>query len=294
MPHTIPLPMQGLLFAAISALSLSVLTTAAVFAYNGGSEPFTLVAIRASAGFLIACLLIHASHQQIRFPRGSVALVLAFSIGQLMINYGYMTSVLYIPISLAALIFYIFPVLVLFAEATLARRLPKPLEIASFATAFLGLTLVLGPSLETLNWLGVTTALIAAVGGVLVMTTGSRAAQRLGAVSTLFHMQLIACLVTLTVMLCFGGPVLPKIELGWWGLGVACFGYSLGIVTQIFAVKLVDPASASLVYNLEPLATLGIAAWVLTERLSSFQYIGSALILAAILLAGRLASKPPP
>ena len=115
MPHTIPLPMQGLLFAAISALSLSVLTTAAVFAYKGGSEPFTLVAIRASAGFLIAYLLVQASHQHIRFPRGSVALVLAFSIGQLMINYGYMTSVLYIPISLAALIFYIFPVLVLFS-----------------------------------------------------------------------------------------------------------------------------------------------------------------------------------
>ena len=199
-----------------------------------------------------------------------------------------MTSVLYIPISLAALIFYIFPVLVLFAEATLAWRLPKPIETASFATAFLGLILVLGPSLETLNWLGVTTALIAAVGGVLVMTAGSRAAQRLGALSTFFHMQLIACIVTLTVMLCFGGPVLPKIELGWWGLGIACFGYTFGIVTQI------DPESASLVYNLEPLATLGIAAWVLTERLSSFQYIGSALILAAILLAGRLASKPPP
>ena len=286
--------MQGLIFAAISSLSLSVLTTAAVFAYKGGSEPVTLVAARAGAGFLIACLLVQFSQHQIRFPRGNKALILGFSVGQLMINFGYMTSVLYIPISLAVLIFYIFPVLVLITEAALVRRSPKLIEIISFVAAFIGLTLALGPSFETLDWRGLIAALTATVGGVIVMTTGSRAAQRLGAISTFFHMQLIACLLASSVMLGFEGPVLPKFELGWWGLGVACLGYTVGIIMQIIAVKLVDPASASLVYNLEPLATLAIAALVLAERLTPFQYIGSALILTAILFAGRLASAPPP
>ena len=61
---------------------------------------------------------------------------------------------------------------------------------------------------------------------------------------------------------------------------------------QIISIKIVNPASASLIYNLEPLATLAIAAWMLAERLTPIQYAGSALILAAILVSGRLASSP--
>ena len=95
-------------------------------------------------------------------------------------------------------------------------------------------------------------------------------------------------------MLGAGGPTLPKVEIGWWSLGIACLCYTIGILTQIIAVKMVDPASASLVYNLEPLLTLALAAWILTDTLTSIQYIGSALILAAILVAGRLATSPPP
>ncbi|MBM10366.1 MAG: hypothetical protein CMF69_12525 [Magnetovibrio sp.] len=283
-----------MIIAGISALSLSILTTAATFVYKSGSDPFTLVAARAAVSFLIACLFIQTSQKQIRFPIGNLILILAFSTGQLMINFGYMTSIIYIPVSFAVIIFYTFPVLVLFVEALIVCRVPKPVETISFVTAFVGLSLALAPSFDSLDWRGVTSASIASVGGVIVMSTGSRAAQRLGTVNTFFHMQLIAFFVTLIVMLGAGGPTLPKVEIGWWSLGIACLCYTIGILTQIIAVKMVDPASASLVYNLEPLLTLALAAWILTDTLTSIQYIGSALILAAILVAGRLATSPPP
>ena len=282
--------LRGLISAATSALSLSVLSTAATFAYKGGSDPVTLVAARAAAGFLTACLFVVAARHAIRFPQGNLRLMACFSIGQLMINFGYMTSVLYIPVSLAALIFYVLPVLMLSIEAVIGRRAPSALEGLSFVGAFLGLAFALGPSFETLDWRGMVAALVAAVGGVVVMTTGSRVVRRTGSVSTFFYMQMTTCALTVAVMLSFGGPALPTLEIGWWGLGAACIGYTMGIATQIIAVKLVDPAPASLIYNLEPLATLAIAAWLLAERLSAVQYLGGVFVLASVLVAGRHAT----
>ncbi|MBT6094915.1 MAG: DMT family transporter, partial [Rhodospirillaceae bacterium] len=273
--------------AAGSALSLSVLTTAAKFSYIGGSDPVTLIAVRATAGFLAVALIVLLMRQRPTGYRGNVVMLVAMSIGQLMINFGYMISVLYISVSLAALIFYVFPVLVLVIDAATKRRTPSLLETLVFAAAFVGLAMALGPSFDNLDWRGLSAALVAALGGTLMMLAGTRATRRAGALTTLFHMQMIACVVTMTVMLGFDGPALPTAEIGWWGLGAACAFYVIGVGAQIMALKLVDPAPASLIYNLEPLATIAIAAWLLSERLAPVQYLGGGLVLLAIIVASQ-------
>lgn len=287
-------PVAGLLFAAGSALSLSVVTTAATFTYKGGADPVTLVAARAFVGFLTASLLTALLRQPPRIAPGSATMMVAMSAGQLMINFGYMTSVLYISVSLAALIFYIFPLLVLAIDAAINRRLPSPLVQIAFGAAFIGLAMALGPSLDNLDGRGLAAAMAATVGGTLLMIFGSRVARRAGALPTFFHMQFIACLVTATVMFSWGGPTLPETASGWWGLAVACAGYVIGVGAQVIAVRLIDPAPASLILNLEPLGTLAIAAWLLSERLQGVQYAGGALVLAAIVIAGRRTARALP
>jgi drug/metabolite transporter (DMT)-like permease len=283
--------MTGLMFAAGSALSLSILTTAATFAYRGGADPVTLIAARAMSGFLSAAFLVLLLRQRPRIAPGNGGFMLIMSVGQLMINFGYMTSVLYISVSLAALIFYIFPVLVMLIEAIISKRKPTPLEAATFAAAFIGLGLALGPSFENLDWRGLVAALTATAGGTMLMVAGSRAVRRAGALPTFFHMQFIACSVTAMVMLAFDGPTLPETSLGAWGLGVACAGYVIGVGMQVIAIKLVEPALVSLIYNLEPLGTLIIAAWLLSERLDTLQYLGGGLVLLSIIIAGQRASR---
>jgi len=277
----------GLVLAGVSALSLSVVTTAARLAYDGGMDPQTLVAARAAVGFACAVAIALALRQRPRFAAADAGVLLGMSIGQLMINFGYMISVLYIPVSLAALIFYIFPVLVLVIDAALGRRMPPAPVVAAFIAAFGGLALALTPSFETLDAGGLAAALVATLGGTLLMLFGSRAARRVGTISTFFYMQCIAACVTVSVMMGLGGPTLPVTDTGWLALAVACTGYVIGVGTQVVAVKRVDPAPASLVYNLEPLGTLAIAALVLAERLAPMQYLGGALVLGAIIYASR-------
>ncbi len=277
----------GLAAAAASALSLSVVTTAAYFSYVGGTDPVTLVASRAALGCLCVSALVIALR---RMPRASLADVPALagmSIGQLMINFGYMTSVLYIPVSLAALIFYIFPVLVLAVDAGINRRWPSAAVGAAFLAAFAGLGLALAPSFGTLDVRGLIAALVATIGGVMLMLYGSRATRRVGALTTLFVMQCAACVVTATVMLAFGGPTLPVSTVGWSGLATAGAGYVVGVGLQVVAFRNLEPAPASLIYNLEPLGTLVIAALVLGERMNGLQYFGCALVLGSVVAAGQ-------
>ena len=288
---TMPSPAAGLLFAAGSALCLSILTTAAAFAYKGGSDPVTVIAVRAMAGLLGSGLLVMLFRVPVKLLPGIVPLMAVMCSGQLMINFGYLTSVLYIPVSLAALIFYIFPVLVLVVEAVQQRRRPALTELIIFIAAFAGLALALGPSFEGLDWRGLLGALIAALGGVLLMLAGNRVTHVAGTLRPFFHSQIVAFVITTAVMLVFGGPNLPETDSGWWGLGVACAGYVAGVGLQFAAIKLAEPATASLVYNLEPLATLLIAAWLLAERLSLVQYSGGALVLVAIVIASQRAVR---
>ncbi len=284
-------PAFGLMAAAVSALSLSVVTTAAHFTYAGGADPVTLVAARAAVGFVFASALVLGLRHRPRFTGGDVPALAGMSAGQLRINFGYMTSVLYIPVSLAALIFYIFPVLVLAVDAALNRKWPTPAVAGAFLAAFAGLALALAPSFETLDPRGLVAALAATLGGTLLMIFGTRATRRVGGATVLFYMQLTACLVTATVMFGFGGPTPPITGMGWAGLAVAAAGYVVGVGLQVVAVRNLDPAPASLIYNLEPLGTLVIAALILGERLDGIQYLGCALVLGAVMTAGQRWAK---
>jgi len=279
--------MKGLTLAAFSALTLSVITTAATFAYKGGMDAVTLVAARALAGFLSAAFFVACLRRVPRIAPKMGLITIGMSVSQLMINFGYMASVFFIPVSLAALIFYSFPVLVLIIDAIAKHRFPPLGVTLAFVIALGGLTIALGPSFNTLNGFGLFSAGLASIGGALLIIFGVKLTRRAGALATFFHLQLIACGVTTYIMLLFGGPALPVAKLGWCALMVACVAYVVGVGTQVVALKILEPAPAALIYNLEPIGTLAIAAWLLNERLSPLQYFGCAMVIAAITIAGQ-------
>lgn len=286
-----PTPLTGMSFAAGSALSFSMLSTSAVFAYNGGTEPATLIAARAGVALVAAVILVRAFGVPWRVQPENIRLLAMTSIGQLLLIYGYMTSVLFIPVSLAVLVFYHFPILVLLSDCALRKRRPGFMEIAVFAGALVGLVLALGPSFDDLDWRGLAAAATAAAGGVILMQAGSRLTRRVGALPTFLHTQVVVVVLSVLVVTGFGGPDLPDTPSGWLGLAVACGGYVFGVSLQFVAFKLVPPPTAALIYNLEPLATMVIAAALLSERLGAVQYAGGALVLAAIVVAGQQAVR---
>ena len=92
-----------------------------------------------------------------------------------MVSLGYQGSVAFIPVSLAALVFYTFPLLVGAVCGRGRTRSHDRRQGAALLAAFLGLALALGPEFGALDWRGIALALLAAVGMGLTMTFGGAA-----------------------------------------------------------------------------------------------------------------------
>ena len=285
-----PTPSQqisGLIAAAAASISLGVITPAARIAYDGGVSTTTLVAFRVAVATVITAGLVALFRRPWAFNPAALRPTLATTLGILMVAFGYMSSVLFIPVSLSALIFFTFPIIVLVHASLTERRAPNLATIVAFAAAFGGLTLALGPSFQILDLRGVGCALIAAIGACLVMITGSWAARRMDALTLTFYTQVFCLPVVFAVLFSIGTIAMPTDRAGWAGLNIAAAGYIAGMCLLMVAVRLANPAPVSMINNLEPIVTLLAAALILGERMTAIQYAGGGLVLVAVLLATR-------
>lgn len=278
---------RGLLFAFLAAASYSFSITAAGVAIAAGSDPVTVVALRAGIGLPGALVMVWWMKPTLRVERSAYTAVLFVAMGILMVNYGYMGAIPYIPVSLAVLIFFTFPLIVLLLSSLLARTVPPLASLAACALAFLGLALALGPSFATLDWRGVPLAGMAAAGATLTFFFGAKAARRMSIAGLTLHTHLLVVPAVVAVMMATGGVNPPELERGWWGIGLTGIGYLCGMIFQFLSVRLAEPAPSAMVFNTEPLITIALAALVLGERLSLLQYLGGLAVIGAVLVAAR-------
>ena len=81
-----------------------------------------------------------------------------------------------------------------------------------------------------------------------------------------------------------GGWSLPDGAAGWLGLAGAGGGVTVGLVAFFAAFRFIGPVRATMLSNVEPLLGVLFAVTVLGERLSSLQWTGVALAVAALTL----------
>ncbi len=276
---------SGLLAAIGASFCLGIITPGARIAYDSGTSAMTLIAFRVAVAIAATGICLAILRRPRTFHREASVPIIITTLGILMVAFGYMSSVLFIPVSLSALIFFSFPIIVL-VQSILAGRLKPSLATGLiFLVAFAGLTLALGPSFSSLDWRGISCALVAAVGACLVMIAGASAARQMDALTLTFYTQMFCIPIVFSALLGFGTIKLPVDPVGWLGLSIATAGYIFGMCLLMVAVRFVEPVAVSMINNLEPIVTLIVAALLLNEYMSALQYTGGVLVLAAISLA---------
>ena len=90
--------------------------------------------------------------------------------------------------------------------------------------------------------------------------------------------------ISLITVMAWNGFSFPVNTVGWIGLSVASVCYLSGVSFQFMAVRFGNPARMAMIFNLEPLVTLIVAAALLGERLNAVQYFGATLVVLAILM----------
>jgi drug/metabolite transporter (DMT)-like permease len=221
--------------------------------------------------------------------RGSLALrrterqpVLLFGLATALVGIAYLSSVAFVPVSVAAVVFYTFPVLIVLAEPLLT---PAPFRVDRLAialVAFLGIALVVGPDLHGLDPRGLALAGLASVCAAAQFFAAARCAET-PTLPKLFWSHVVILPVAGLVLAATGGFLPPQtFLLAPIAVAITYGGYIIGFLLQILALARVAPGPAGLAFCAEPVFAVIIAAFVLAERLGPLQYAGCALVIAAI------------
>lgn len=160
----------------------------------------------------------------------------------------------------------------------------RRLDLLWVGLAAAGLVLILPirglQAAGALDPLGIAYALAAGACWALYIVFGQRVAQRYGRDATPVGM-LVGTLVVLPVALAQSGLGLFRIEWLWPGLLVAALSSALPYALEMYALRQLPRRTFSILLSLEP-AVGAVAGWVvLSEALSTPQWLAIALVMAA-------------
>lgn len=286
--------LPGLGFVAVTALFFGAGPTLARLAFDGGTGVLTLQIARflVAAVGLWAWLAVSGRIRPVakaRFP-----LILAMVLLSTGASFGYMTSVRSIPVPVASLTFFTFPLMVgplahLIGDERLTLR-----RVVALGVGFAGLALVLGGGLGDADPAG----LAMAFGGGTCVAVSFQVSRRLTV--DIPPTQLTATVAVGSGLLCavllaaHGEIHLPTTPRGWIGVLGNAASYAIGLTCLFASIRLLGAVRTAVAINLEPVISVALATVVLGEILSAAQMLGAAVVLAGIALAqsGRRTAEP--
>ncbi len=282
----------GVALVLLAALSISLTNVSAPFVYDAGGNPQTIIILR-NLAFLLLCGLWLKTSGRFRWLERRGQLVcfgagIAYTCGAA----GLLLSLLTLPVSLAILIFFTFPLMTALLESTLDRRLPGLGQIACLFGALAGLAIALEVERFALAPEGVIFAAIGAVGVAISYVWTGRALPGVDSAVMTFHMAITGFVGASLYVMATGSFALPVGGgLGWAALVVAVLGFAVAFFAMFRGVHLIGPARTAMVMNLEPVFTIALAVTLLAETLSDRKLIGAAVVLGAVVASQLLLKR---
>ena len=272
----------GLALLLASALIFSLHNAAARLAYDEGVTPTTIAAMRTWAIVIVFALLLGSRAQWPRVPRAAWAVFAATAIAYGIHNPLLLIAFQFIPVSLAVLVLYLFPLLVGFMAAAIGLERLKRHTLAAAAVAFIGVALVLEIGRVALDWRGLALAAVSAVALAANIVGAAQLNRHMRALAVPFALSCVGAVVFGAMMLADGGPALPASGAGWWLFASAVATSPLAVIAFYIALPLAGAPRSALVMNAEPILTVLIAMALLGETLGWVQTAGAALIIGAL------------
>jgi drug/metabolite transporter (DMT)-like permease len=284
----------GFAFALASSVGLGLAVAVARIAFEGGTDGQSVATVR--AWFVVAvvgawCL---ASGRALAIERRGWLHCLGLGLLLAYMFFGNIGAVKYIPVGVAALLFFVYPPLVAVFNALLDQRWPGLPRLAAFVIAFAGLVVMLGVGAGDLDPFGLSLGLAAGIACAVNVTWISRVMGGRDPLVVMFHMALVAAVaLTLTVPTLFGFTP-PITTLGWIGAAGVVLLQGISIPLYFVSIPRIGAETSAIINNLQPVVSIVAAFLLFGEAMTVSQYTGGAMVIGGILLlqaAGRRASR---
>ena len=272
----------GYIIVIVSALAFAGNNAFAVLSYEGGTTPLTLITGRMVFTLIALFLIMKISGLAIPLPKRERNAALGLGVLNGTMAFCLMSAFNHVAVGLAILVFYLYPVLTgIGAWATGQERLNLGL-VVGLVGGFIGLVLALEITGETANALGVGFAALASVLMAATTLFSARVLKTDNARSITLHMHISAAAVFVLVSVVLGDLSLPQTTRGWVGyIGVPLF-YTVAVATFFAGIAHIGAVRASLVMNLEPVASIALGFILLGQVLTPRQLLGAAIVIGAV------------
>jgi drug/metabolite transporter (DMT)-like permease len=275
-------PASGLLFALASAGLYGFNIVYARMASFAGASGSAIVLYRVFLMLVLVGLVAAVTRHSLKAAREEWGTLLLLGVSTAFVGICYLSSVAFIPVTVAAVVFYTFPVLIVLASPFVEGTKLTPALLGVVALATLGVALVVGPAFGSLDWRGLALAFGASIATAIQFFAAARC-RRTGVMAKTFWIHLLV-LPTAALISLAAGQLVPPSALAVAPLAVAVTvgGYILGFVLQFLALGRITAVAAGIIYCTEPVVAAVSSALILNETLAPLQIAGGALVLAAI------------
>jgi DME family drug/metabolite transporter len=296
--------LAGTLAVLAAAAGFGTLGVVSRLSYGAGLEPIAFVTWRAAIGGLAVLAIVLLRHQRRRgplllrgVPRRQWAMLLAATSAGFILNLGLFFAFDRIPVALALLGFYTYPVMVAIAGVLFHGDPLGGRRLAALGLAMGGMVLVVSGQVDSaasgsFDAVGFLLALVAAVSQAAFVLIGRRGYRSVptehasmvvlggGAIAYLILVIATGSVAALAVPLESADVLALVLFAGIVAAGLSSFLFITGI-------RLIGPVRTGILSLFEPVVGVVLAAVVLGETMRPVQIIGGVLVLAAVALLQR-------
>lgn len=293
-----PSHLTGVLLALGAATIYGAVPNFARLAFLNGVPALENVFYRTSTVAVVLAIVAVVRGESFRIRAEAWPSFLYQCLATLMVSACYLASVQFLPVTLSVIIFYLFPVLILLAAPLAEGRVPGFARLGVALLGFSGLAVSVGPAFDQVSVLGLVLAFLGAVGCMMQFFSGRMLSRHLtpAAFGSLVHIAIWP--IMLGLALGFGGNTLRLIDgqgltgsLAFLAVALVSVAYVGGYFLHMSSVRAAPSSVVAPYFNLEPIVSTMLAVFILGEAMSINQWIGGAMVFAALVISGLLPEK---
>jgi drug/metabolite transporter (DMT)-like permease len=271
---------SGLALGSAAVFAFNVACVPIVYGDGGNIHAINLVRPLLFLGCIVVWLL--ARRTSFRLPSTQMAGAVLLGGVMCIEFYAVHAAVAYIPVGLAILVMYTYPLIVAVLDGLLERGRVSWRLLLVLVVAFFGLVLALSGPVETLDWRGIGLGLIAALGMCCLVMISERTMQSHDSGVVMFYIMTSASAVMAALVLADVPLSWPATEYGMLMLAVATVAYVTATSLLFVTVDMIGPVRFALIDNTAPVWATLFGFVMLGEQLILIQWIGMALVIGAV------------
>lgn len=273
------------MYILVSGISFGLLPWFARTAYDHGADPLGMLLARFSLAMIGLFVIRLVVQRGVPWPRGKVLwqLIGLGAIGYAGQSSFYFFGIERIDVSLATVIFYSYPVLVVLAAWALHGTRPTTIVIVCLSMVVGGTALTAG-QVRAGSFTGVLLMVGAAAWYTVYIITAAKVTPKVGALTSLTVIMAGAAAAH-ALAWPLHQSALPGDASGWWAT-LAAAGISTIVAMGFFlaGVARLDAGVASVLSTIEPVVSIAVGVIALDEQLTAARTAGALAVLVGVAL----------